>query len=303
MMGKKWLPAMAVAALAVVNSAGAVPCFEIDECMSEGLCVDGACVGVPRTGGTCDDGNECTVNDTCVSGVCQGTAAPNGAACNGGCGSCVGAGGFTVCVPDFQRNGQNCNDGFLCTTGDRCQFGVCLGDFRICPDADGNPCTLDFCNPQTGACMATSFSPCTSCQTCVRATSGPLPFRCDPSGNGTSCDDFNVCTGDGICNGGECLGAPPVGPGDPTPTASATHTVVRTPTSPPGNTPTPGSGGCPGDCNGDGAVTVDEVISGVNIALGNVPVSACPAMDDNGDSDVTVDEILKAVNAALNGCP
>jgi len=62
-----------------------------------------------------------------------------------------------------------------------------------------------------------------------------------------------------------------------------------------------GGVGCVGDCNGDGRVTIDEIITGVNIALGNVEVSTCESYDINGQ--VTVDEILMAVNEALNGCP
>ena len=40
----------------------------------------------------------------------------------------------------------------------------------------------------------------------------------------------------------------------------------------------------------------------VNIALGNLDVSHCQAGDANGDGQITVDEILTAVNNALNGC-
>lgn len=60
---------------------------------------------------------------------------------------------------------------------------------------------------------------------------------------------------------------------------------------------------CAGDCDGSGVVTVDEVLAGVNIALGNAPLGTCPAFDANGDQRVTVDEILAAVANALNGCP
>ena len=60
---------------------------------------------------------------------------------------------------------------------------------------------------------------------------------------------------------------------------------------------------CTGDCDGDGAVTVDEILVGVNIALGTAAPSACPNFDSNGDGSVTVDEILVAVNNALTGCP
>jgi hypothetical protein len=60
---------------------------------------------------------------------------------------------------------------------------------------------------------------------------------------------------------------------------------------------------CPGDCNDDHSVTVDELLTMVNIALGNTNVSTCPAGDANHDNEITVDEILTAVNNALTACP
>jgi glucose/arabinose dehydrogenase len=60
---------------------------------------------------------------------------------------------------------------------------------------------------------------------------------------------------------------------------------------------------CVGDCGGDGTVTVDELLTMVNIALGNSDVSACNVGDVNGDRHITVDEIITAVNNALNRCP
>jgi len=59
---------------------------------------------------------------------------------------------------------------------------------------------------------------------------------------------------------------------------------------------------CPGDCDGGGNVPVDEIVTAVNIALGTVPLSQCPAADDDDSGSVTVDELVRAVNAALNGC-
>ncbi len=61
-------------------------------------------------------------------------------------------------------------------------------------------------------------------------------------------------------------------------------------------------GSCMGDCVGDGLVTVDELVMMVNIALGNMEVSACDVGDGNEDGQITVDEIVTAVNHALNGC-
>ena len=59
---------------------------------------------------------------------------------------------------------------------------------------------------------------------------------------------------------------------------------------------------CPGDCNGDATVSVDELVIAVDIALGATPLAQCTALDTNGDSAVTVDEVLAATNRALNGC-
>jgi len=41
----------------------------------------------------------------------------------------------------------------------------------------------------------------------------------------------------------------------------------------------------------------------VNIALGQADVSACYPGDQNGDGQITVDEIILAVSQVLNGCP
>jgi len=67
-------------------------------------------------------------------------------------------------------------------------------------------------------------------------------------------------------------------------------------------TPTPTPVPCVGDCNGSGQVTIDEILSLVNIALGNAEVASCEAGDANLDGQITIDEILTAVNNALTGC-
>jgi penicillin G amidase len=59
---------------------------------------------------------------------------------------------------------------------------------------------------------------------------------------------------------------------------------------------------CLGDCAGDERVTVDDLIKGVNIALGTAEITACTAFDLAGDGSVTVDELVKGVNEALSGC-
>jgi hypothetical protein len=49
-------------------------------------------------------------------------------------------------------------------------------------------------------------------------------------------------------------------------------------------------------------VTVDEILTMVNIALGNIRVGTCTAGDANADGRIMVDEILAAVDNALKGC-
>lgn len=78
-------------------------------------------------------------------------------------------------------------------------------------------------------------------------------------------------------------GSPPISDETPTPTA----------TIPPL---------CVGDCDGDGRVSVDEILTMVNIALGTFSPAECAAADGNGDGEVTVDEITRALDHALRGC-
>lgn len=58
---------------------------------------------------------------------------------------------------------------------------------------------------------------------------------------------------------------------------------------------------CNSDCGRDGVVSVGDLISGVNIALGNSELARCPAADTDGDGRVPINELLKAVRAALDG--
>ncbi len=60
---------------------------------------------------------------------------------------------------------------------------------------------------------------------------------------------------------------------------------------------------CMGDCLGDGQVTVDELMTMANIALGKMPMAMCEPGDANGDGQIRIEEILAGVNHALTGCP
>ena len=59
---------------------------------------------------------------------------------------------------------------------------------------------------------------------------------------------------------------------------------------------------CPGDCDRNGSVSVDELIRAVDVALSNAPLASCDPADAKHDGGVTIDELTAAVNAAIDGC-
>lgn len=60
---------------------------------------------------------------------------------------------------------------------------------------------------------------------------------------------------------------------------------------------------CAGDCNGDGAVTIDELTVALRLALGAGSLESCVGVDADGDGQILVDELIAAVRRALSGCP
>jgi hypothetical protein len=59
---------------------------------------------------------------------------------------------------------------------------------------------------------------------------------------------------------------------------------------------------CGGDCDRNSEVTVNELITMVNVALGETDPSICVAGDSDGTGEITVNEIVAGVHNALNGC-
>lgn len=109
-------------------------------------------------------------------------------------------------------------------------------------------------------------------------------------------------------------------PGGPTDTPTATATPTRTlggptetstPTRTPGGptetstptaTVTPTQGPCPGDCDGDQLISINEIIRGVNIALGRPGLADCIQFDVNRDGSVGITELISAIFAASQTC-
>jgi len=149
----------------------------------------------------CDDGNPCT-KDACnpVMG-CTNTPASGGA----------------------------CDDANICTEGDKCEGGICIGTPVTCDD--DNDCTDDLCDVDTGCMNLNNAAPCEDADLCTAGdkcmngvcTSGQ-PIDCDDANvctddscdsligcvhvnNANPCDDADVCTMNDFCAGGECAGA------------------------------------------------------------------------------------------------
>jgi hypothetical protein len=80
-------------------------------------------------------------------------------------------------------NGAVCSDQSVCTSGDKCLNGECVGTM-VSGLSDGNPCTIDACNPYTGAITHTpvvcpSGCVCGATGTCVAFQSTTYSYRQD----------------------------------------------------------------------------------------------------------------------------
>ncbi len=124
----------------------------------------------------CDDADTCTVNTVCKGGVCSDPLAASGGKCNDGnpctddsCDKTVG------CV--YKTHTGACEDGDKCTEGDTCKDKVCIAGKPATCD-DGNACTTNLCNPQSG-CVAIQ--------------------------NADACSDGNACTDGDTCKAGACV--------------------------------------------------------------------------------------------------
>jgi hypothetical protein len=59
---------------------------------------------------------------------------------------------------------------------------------------------------------------------------------------------------------------------------------------------------CPGDCDGDGSIAVNELLIAVDVALGTQQLTVCREADLNGDRRVTIDEVIALILTASSAC-
>ena len=151
------------------------PCDDGDPCTYHDTCMNGQCVGMDII---CDDQNVCTT-DTCVNGTCV-----------------------------YSFNSISCDDGDICTLNDVCinvagGAPTCVGTEQNCDD--GNPCTDDMCDTQTGNCTnIINSNPNTVCSDGDLCTHNDRCINGQCVGTPINCDDGNTCTND-LCLNGGCL--------------------------------------------------------------------------------------------------
>ncbi|MFH1530008.1 MAG: hypothetical protein ABIK09_04630 [Pseudomonadota bacterium] len=212
-----------------LNTPNGAPCEDGDICTVGDTCIAGECDHGPQI--ACDDGNPCT-DDVCDSAVgCVHTA--NEGPCEDGnlctemgvcaAGACTPGKAVTcndedVCTDDtcdptagcvHTPNTAPCNDNNACTVADICAAGLCGGG-GAANCIDGNPCTSDSCDWQSGCVNEPNQQPCDDLNAC---TIGDICAggACNP-GAAVNCNDQNLCTTDSCVPATGCDNAPNAAP-------------------------------------------------------------------------------------------
>ncbi|MDX2170624.1 MAG: hypothetical protein SF182_26360 [Deltaproteobacteria bacterium] len=248
-----------------------------------------------------DDGLACSTDVCDAGGVCTHPPGNPGAECSPAEDDCHRpdrCDGESVECPELDERkevGEPCtDDGLYCTGVELCGEDVCT--------SVGDPCGGAICDEDLDQCVtATPTITATPAATATRTasptgTASPTPIATaslaatrtpSPTPTGT-------------------LSATPVSASPtPTPPSTPTDTFGTAPAAtdtPVEVTPTVPSTACVGDCDRDGQVTINELITGVGIALGTQVLEQCESFDPSRNGAVEIHELIAAVNAALGGC-
>ena len=185
-------------------------CDDGNLCTDDSCDLEAGCVSVNNVL-PCDDGDSCTGDDHCALGACQASTSiceckadsdciqpfdlcagqvrcidnscqldpGTVVVCEpvGACQSAVCESASGLCIVTVKPDQTPCTDKNACSGGDYCFDGSCLTKSTLNCD-DGNSCTLDTCNPESGCVHA--------------ATEG-------------GCNDGNSCTSNEQCELGQCV--------------------------------------------------------------------------------------------------
>ncbi len=157
-----------------VNMTG-LQCVDDDPCTIFTFCDQDACA-LPKGVSLCDDGSPCTDGSCDVQLGCSYTPVPGN---------------------------PECDDGDVCSPSSACFEGVCVGAENV-SCVDGNACTDDSCDSNSGAC-----SHLANTAKCSKGSFCSPPAKCEEkvckAQTQNPCDDGNPCTTD-TCTEGEGVG-------------------------------------------------------------------------------------------------
>jgi hypothetical protein len=178
------------------------------------------------SGSQCNDANPCTT-DTCTAGNCVHTNVSDGTSCSDSSycdgvevcrhGICDGVG---PCVDDAHCSESldvclDCVANSECDDGNPCTMDLCQGDSGCAhiPQSgscdDGNACTLnDFCSG--GTCVGGSARNCNDNNICTTDSCSPATGCTYNFANFDPCDDNNICTYNDFCLSANCIGGPQI---------------------------------------------------------------------------------------------
>lgn len=318
--------ASAIGTAALPSPAGGTSLTEFDAADVAGLVIDLCGNGVVDDGEECDLGagngqpttccdgcrlvqsdvvcrpaaDDCDRAETCngVVGVCPADAKKAfGSACSDDQNECTDdvCTDSAICV-HLPRDGATCGDELFCNGELRCSA---RGE---CEDLMPAPCPPDRCDEASDVCLLVTFTPTHTSTPTPESTSTPTA---PPSATATATVSDSPTFTASPSPTDTRTGAP-TATASPSPTATVsgapTATISATPTATASGAPTGTPGPCAGDCDGDGTVAINELVLGVNIALGSEAVPACAPFDTDGDGSVSIDELIAGVNNALAGC-
>jgi hypothetical protein len=256
-------------------------------CTDNNPCTDDPCdpmLGCVHTNNQlpCEDGNACTLGDLCQGGKCL-PGVPL---------SCNDA---NLCTDDscdpmlgclHKANKNPCDDGNLCSVGDACFKGACIGGTpAVCND--GNLCTDDSCTPAQGCVFAPNTAACDDASACT------LGDQCKngwcAAGSPLKCDDDNLCTDDScdallgcqhgpnqaLCDDGNpCTAGDKCGAGACKPGAGVLNCQDNNPCTTDSCDPVQGCQHTPNQepCNDSNACTTGDLCSGGTCVPGEIPL-------------------------------
>ena len=144
---------------------------------------------------SCGLGASCGVDVDCASSWCSGQVCTQpeclaDSDCDALDEACMDAscdGETKQCALAASNEGLACEDDDLCTFGQSCVAGACVGGGLTDCSAVDSSCGLGVCEPETGLCVGQAF----------------------PGSEGVACDDGFVCTPNDVCMAGLCgVGGP-----------------------------------------------------------------------------------------------